>query len=125
MPTAALPPPGSPVRAAQVARCRELKGELIDKAMRLEWAYALKREDERTIAGLRKEVAKAWAVADASKEKQVAAQGLIEELRVRTHEISMASSQRLYSHPFALAGGNLSAKGADLRSTAHSLGVPR
>ena len=78
--------------AELLSKCRDLKTELVEKAMQLQVAQAQRIEDEQTIVGLRNQMEKAVARADVSSVREVAARSLaadlqkeIENLKVRLH----------------------------------------
>merc|ERR1719390_190605 len=66
---------------ALLQECRELKSDLVSNATRLKLALRLKTADEKTMAQLRHEAADAWEAATEAKEREGAAQELINALQ--------------------------------------------
>ena len=64
-----------------VKTCRELNTEIVNNAAKVQTALKYSQEDESTIASLRKEIEKAWAMVDISHEKEVRAKDTINQLK--------------------------------------------
>jgi hypothetical protein len=52
-------------------QCRELNGEIVNNAAKVQTALKLSQEDQATISSLRKEIEKAWTMVDVAHEKEV------------------------------------------------------
>jgi|TARA_B110000305_G_C19434917_1_gene638342 predicted RNase H-like nuclease (RuvC/YqgF family) len=63
-----------------VKKCRELNTEIVNNAAKVQTALKFSQEDESTIASLRKEIEKAWAMVDISHEKEVRAKDTINQV---------------------------------------------
>lgn len=50
-------------------KCRELNGEIVSNAAKVQTALRLSEEDQATIIALKREIEKAWKMVDASHEK--------------------------------------------------------
>lgn len=70
-----------------VEKVRELQAELGSHASKIDAAMGLSREDEETIANLRKEIEKAWALADSAHEREKESKELIEALKKQIFEL--------------------------------------
>lgn len=64
-----------------VKRCKELNGEIVSNASKVQTALKLSQEDQKTIASLNKEIEKAWKMVDASHEKETQANHTIQQLK--------------------------------------------
>ncbi|GMH58573.1 hypothetical protein TL16_g02641 [Triparma laevis f. inornata] len=64
-----------------VKMCRELNTEIVNNAAKVQYALQLAQKDDTTIASLRKEIEKAWAMVDVSHEKEVRAKDTINQLK--------------------------------------------
>jgi hypothetical protein len=53
-----------------VWQCRELNGEIVNNAAKVQTALKLSQEDQATISSLRKEIEKAWTMVDVAHEKE-------------------------------------------------------
>lgn len=71
-----------------IKKCRELNGEIVSNAVKVQTALKLSQEDQETISTLKKEVERAWSMVEASHEKETQAKQTIHNLK---HEISNLS----------------------------------
>jgi hypothetical protein len=81
-----------------ILKLREMKDELVDKSIKLQWAHRMKQEDEQTISQLRGELQDAQARGDLAEQRETQAQGVIRQLttQVRALKDQMNSlNQRL------------------------------
>ena len=53
-----------------IKKCRELNGEIVNNAAKVQTALKLSQEDQATIGSLRKEIEKAWTMVDVAHEKE-------------------------------------------------------
>ena len=53
-----------------IKKCRELNGEIVNNAAKVQTALKLSQEDQTTIGSLRKEIEKAWTMVDVAHEKE-------------------------------------------------------
>eukprot|EP00953_Heterococcus_sp_UTEX-ZZ885_P015317 8624-Heterococcus_DN1.PRE.3 len=53
-----------------IKKCRELNGEIVNNAAKVQTALKLSQEDQATISSLRKEIEKAWTMVDVAHEKE-------------------------------------------------------
>lgn len=53
-----------------IKKCRELNGEIVNNAAKVQTALKLSQEDQATISSLRKEIKKAWTMVDVAHEKE-------------------------------------------------------
>lgn len=53
-----------------IKKCRELNGEIVNNAAKVQKALKLSQEDQATIGSLRKEIEKAWTMVDVAHEKE-------------------------------------------------------
>ncbi|CAM9510540.1 unnamed protein product [Chrysoparadoxa australica] len=64
-----------------IKKCRELNGEIVSNAAKVQTALKLSQEDQSTIGSLRKEIEKAWTMVDVAHEKEVRAKDTIMQLK--------------------------------------------
>ncbi|XP_019635813.1 PREDICTED: cilia- and flagella-associated protein 58-like [Branchiostoma belcheri] len=62
-------------------KCRELNAEIVANSAKVSTALKLSREDQDTIASLKKEIEKAWKMVDAAHEKEQRARETIQSLK--------------------------------------------
>eukprot|EP01137_Pigoraptor_chileana_P008977 Opistho-2@56553 len=74
-------------------KCRELSAEIVANAAKVETAVKLSREDQNTIAQLKKEIEKAWKMVDASHEKEGRAKEAISQLKTEIANLSKMVEQ--------------------------------
>ena len=67
--------------ARLLAKCRELDGEIAANAARVQTALKLSQEDQQTILSLKREIDKAWRMAEASRDKEGRARETITALK--------------------------------------------
>merc|ERR1719163_1963094 len=53
-----------------IKKCRELNQEIVSNAAKVQTALNLSKEDQATIANLKKEIERAWKMVEASHEKE-------------------------------------------------------
>ena len=71
-----------------VKKCRELNTEIVNNAAKVQYALQLAQKDDTTIASLRKEIEKAWAMVDVSHEKELRAKETITQLKDEINNLS-------------------------------------
>ncbi|GMI43157.1 hypothetical protein TrCOL_g9754 [Triparma columacea] len=71
-----------------VKKCRELNTEIVNNAAKVQYALQLAQKDDTTIASLRKEIEKAWAMVDVSHEKELRAKDTITQLKDEINNLS-------------------------------------
>eukprot|EP00520_Triparma_pacifica_P005870 CAMPEP_0118657374 /NCGR_PEP_ID=MMETSP0785-20121206/13984_1 /TAXON_ID=91992 /ORGANISM="Bolidomonas pacifica, Strain CCMP 1866" /LENGTH=865 /DNA_ID=CAMNT_0006550287 /DNA_START=8 /DNA_END=2602 /DNA_ORIENTATION=+ len=71
-----------------VKKCRELNTEIVNNAAKVQYALQLAQKDDTTIANLRKEIEKAWAMVDMSHEKELRAKETITQLKDEINNLS-------------------------------------
>ncbi|CAM9179748.1 unnamed protein product, partial [Phaeothamnion confervicola] len=71
-----------------IKKCRELNGEIVNNAAKVQTALKLSQEDQATIASLRKEIEKAWTMVDAAHDKEVRAKDTVEALKAEISNLS-------------------------------------
>mmetsp|Transcript_1947 Transcript_1947/g.5495 ORF Transcript_1947/g.5495 Transcript_1947/m.5495 type:complete len:846 (-) Transcript_1947:110-2647(-) len=65
-----------------IKKCRELNGEIVSNATKVQTALTLSKEDQATIQNLKKEIERAWKMVEASHEKEQRAKETIHNLKV-------------------------------------------
>ncbi|RHY33878.1 hypothetical protein DYB34_010677 [Aphanomyces astaci] len=76
-----------------IKKCRELNGEIVNNAAKVQTALKLSQEDQTTIASLKKEMEKAWKMVDASHEKEIRAKETINQLKDEITNLSRLVEQ--------------------------------
>jgi chromosome segregation ATPase len=76
-----------------IKRCRELNNEIVTNAAKVQTALRLSQEDQKTIAQLRKELDKAWAMVDLSHKKETQSKETIQKLRVEVANLTRLVEQ--------------------------------
>ncbi|KAF0691331.1 Aste57867_17419 [Aphanomyces stellatus] len=76
-----------------IKKCRELNGEIVNNAAKVQTALKLSQEDQSTIASLKKEMEKAWKMVDASHEKEIRAKETITQLKDEISNLSRLVEQ--------------------------------
>ncbi|EQC26211.1 hypothetical protein SDRG_15947 [Saprolegnia diclina VS20] len=76
-----------------IKKCRELNGEIVNNAAKVQTALKLSQEDQATIASLKKEMEKAWKMVDASHEKEIRAKETITQLKDEITNLSRLVEQ--------------------------------
>ncbi|CBJ29363.1 flagellar associated protein [Ectocarpus siliculosus] len=71
-----------------IKKCRELNGEIVNNAAKVQTALKLSQEDQATIGSLRKEIEKAWTMVDVAHEKEVRAKDTINQLKEEISNLS-------------------------------------
>ncbi|CAM9549325.1 unnamed protein product, partial [Choristocarpus tenellus] len=71
-----------------IKKCRELNGEIVNNAAKVQTALKLSQEDQTTIGSLRKEIEKAWTMVDVAHEKEVRAKDTINLLKEEISNLS-------------------------------------
>lgn len=71
-----------------IKKCRELNGEIVNNAAKVQTALKLSQEDQATITTLRKDIEKAWAMVDVAHEKEVRAKETISQLKDEISNLS-------------------------------------
>jgi myosin heavy subunit len=71
-----------------IRKCRELNGEIVNNAAKVQTALKLSQEDQATIASLRKEIEKAWTMVDVAHDKEVRAKDTIQQLKEEIANLS-------------------------------------
>ncbi|CAN0404137.1 unnamed protein product [Ascophyllum nodosum] len=71
-----------------IKKCRELNGEIVNNAAKVQTALKLSQEDQTTIGSLRKEIEKAWTMVDVAHEKEVRAKDTINQLKEEISNLS-------------------------------------
>ncbi|CAK9086395.1 unnamed protein product [Durusdinium trenchii] len=64
-----------------IKKCRELNGEIVQNAVKVQTALKLSQEDHATITALKKEIERAWKMVEASHEKEQRARETIQNLK--------------------------------------------
>jgi len=76
-----------------IKKCRELNGEIVNNAAKVQTALKLSQEDQSTISSLKKEMEKAWKMVDASHEKEIRAKETITQLKEEIMNLSSLVEQ--------------------------------
>ncbi|ETW07089.1 hypothetical protein H310_03159 [Aphanomyces invadans] len=76
-----------------IKKCRELNGEIVNNAAKVQTALKLSQEDQTTISSLKKEMEKAWKMVDASHEKEIRAKETITQLKDEITNLSRLVEQ--------------------------------
>mmetsp|Transcript_28676 Transcript_28676/g.66476 ORF Transcript_28676/g.66476 Transcript_28676/m.66476 type:complete len:866 (+) Transcript_28676:84-2681(+) len=71
-----------------IKKCRELNAEIVSNATKVQTALNLSKEDQATIANLKKEIERAWKMVEASHEKEQRAKETIHNLKVEIANLS-------------------------------------
>lgn len=74
-------------------KCRELNGEIVANAAKVQTALKLSQEDQGTIASLKKEIEKAWKMVDAAHDKEQRARETIQSLKLEISNLSKLVEQ--------------------------------
>jgi|AntAceMinimDraft_5_1070358.scaffolds.fasta_scaffold210986_1 uncharacterized membrane protein YccC len=74
-------------------KCRDLKAQLVEKALQMQIAQAVKIDDDFTIEVLRSEMAKAAARADLALAREAAAKTLVADLQQEVENLKTAVLQ--------------------------------
>lgn len=74
-------------------KCRELNGEIVANAAKVQTALKLSQEDQNTIASLKKEIEKAWKMVDAAHDKEQRARETIQSLKLEISNLSKLVEQ--------------------------------
>ncbi|KAL3144393.1 hypothetical protein ABBQ32_004147 [Trebouxia sp. C0010 RCD-2024] len=69
-------------------KVKELNGEIVGNAAKVQTALRLSEEDQTTIITLKKEVEKAWKLVDASHEKEARAKDMISQLKLEMNNLT-------------------------------------
>ncbi|DBB05834.1 hypothetical protein WJX82_007880 [Trebouxia sp. C0006] len=69
-------------------KVKELNGEIVGNAAKVQTALRLSEEDQTTIVTLKKEVEKAWKLVDASHEKEARAKDMISQLKLEMNNLT-------------------------------------
>jgi chromosome segregation ATPase len=76
-----------------IKKCRELNGEIVNNAAKVQTALKLSQEDQSTIGELKTEIEKAWKMVDSSHEKEVRAKETIQSLQEEITNLSKLVEQ--------------------------------
>lgn len=76
-----------------IKKCRELNQEIVSNATKVQTALTLSKEDQTTIANLKKEIERAWKMVEASSEKEQRAKETIQNLKVEIQNLSQLVEQ--------------------------------
>eukprot|EP00937_MAST-01D_sp_MAST-1D-sp2_P001126 g1126.t1 len=76
-----------------IKKCRELNGEIVNNAAKVQTALKLSQEDQATIGELKGEIEKAWKMVDTSHEKEVRAKETIQQLQEEITNLSKLVEQ--------------------------------
>eukprot|EP00928_Gymnodinium_smaydae_P071063 TRINITY_DN54745_c0_g1_i1.p1 TRINITY_DN54745_c0_g1~~TRINITY_DN54745_c0_g1_i1.p1 ORF type:complete len:860 (+),score=226.98 TRINITY_DN54745_c0_g1_i1:170-2749(+) len=71
-----------------IKKCRELNQEIVSNATKVQTALNLSKEDQSTIANLKKEIERAWKMVESSHEKEQRAKETIQNLKVEIQNLS-------------------------------------
>lgn len=71
-----------------IKKCRDLNAEIVSNATKVQTALNLSKEDQATIANLKKEIERAWKMVEASHEKEQRAKETIHNLKVEIANLS-------------------------------------
>lgn len=71
-----------------IKKCRELNQEIVSNSTKVQTALTLSKEDQTTIANLKKEIERAWKMVEASHEKEQRAKETIQNLKVEIQNLS-------------------------------------
>lgn len=71
-----------------IKKCRELNGEIQQNAVRVQTALRLSQEDQTTISTLKQEIERAWAMVEASYDKEAKAKQTIFTLKTEINNLS-------------------------------------
>lgn len=74
-------------------KCRELNGEIVANAAKVQTALKLSQEDQNTISSLKKEIEKAWKMVDAAHDKEQRARETIQSLKLEISNLSKLVEQ--------------------------------
>ncbi|XP_046850277.1 cilia- and flagella-associated protein 58-like [Xenia sp. Carnegie-2017] len=74
-------------------KCRELNGEIVANAAKVQTALKLSQEDQNTITSLKKEIEKAWKMVDAAHDKEQRARETIQSLKLEISNLSKLVEQ--------------------------------
>merc|ERR1719253_2550075 len=76
-----------------IKKCRELNAEIVSNATKVQTALNLSKEDQTTIASLKKEIERAWKMVEASHEKEQRAKETIHNLKIEISNLSRLVEQ--------------------------------
>lgn len=71
-----------------IKKCRELNGEIVSNAAKVQTALTLSKEDQATIQNLKKEIERAWKMVEASHEKEQRAKETIHNLKLEVANLT-------------------------------------
>ena len=74
-------------------RCEELTQQIVANAIKVQTAINLSKEDQNTIAILKKEIDKAWKLVNASHEKEAKAKETVQKLTKEISELTKIANQ--------------------------------
>lgn len=74
-------------------KCEELTQQIVANAIKIQTALNLTKEDQNTIAILKKEIDKAWKLVNASHEKEAKAKETIQKLTKEISELTKLANQ--------------------------------
>lgn len=74
-------------------KCLELKEQIVANSIKVQTAINLSKEDQNTIAILKKEIDKAWKLVNASHEKEAKAKETIQKLTKEISELTKLANQ--------------------------------
>eukprot|EP00921_Rhytidocystis_pertsovi_P015388 GHVQ01024470.1.p1 GENE.GHVQ01024470.1~~GHVQ01024470.1.p1 ORF type:complete len:890 (-),score=136.23 GHVQ01024470.1:368-3037(-) len=76
-----------------IKKCRELNGEIVSNAAKVQTALRLSQDDQSTISALKKEIERAWKMVEASHEKEQRAKETIQNLKVEISNLGKLVEQ--------------------------------
>merc|ERR1719399_2417861 len=76
-----------------IKKCRELNGEIVSNATKVQTALNLSKEDQMTIQNLKKEIERAWKMVEASHEKEQRAKETIHNLKAEITNLNSLVEQ--------------------------------
>jgi len=76
-----------------IKKCKELNGEIVANAAKVQTALKLSQDDQGTITQLKKEIEKAWKMVEASHEKEARAKETIQQLKLEISNLSRLVEQ--------------------------------
>lgn len=84
-----------------IKKCRELNGEIVNNAAKVQTALKLSQEDQATIGSLRKEIEKAWTMVDVAHEKEgtYVGGGSVVDVDTTTEVLTPAKKERPRQRP--------------------------
>ena len=76
-----------------IKKCKELNGEIVSNAAKVQTALKLSQDDQGTITALKKEIEKAWKMVEASHEKEARAKDTIQQLKLEIGNLTKLVEQ--------------------------------